>query len=149
MLLPGGSAGGAVHRHNEVAGLEPGLFGGTSGQCFLNKEALFAIGNLHADAHHVHGVLHHVQEQIVLLGGHILGVGIAQQLKELVQGLGLIGLIGNVVIEIVLQQLQGLGHRQGGGRGGEQNQGQQGGGQAGQVFLHSGSPFVRPGPFVN
>ena len=145
----GGGAGDAVNGHDEVAGRQSGLLGGTAVKGLLEQETVLGIGDLHADAHQVHGVLHRVQEGGVLLLGHVLGVGVAQQRDELVQGLGLVGAIGDVIVKAVLQQLQRLVHRQGGGGSGQQDQGQQGGDEAGQIFFHVGSPFVRPMGFVN
>ena len=150
VLLIGGHAGLAVDLHDEIPGLEARLPRASAGDGAEDQDALRRVPAGHADADDVGVPLQQLQKRLVLLGGHVLGVGILQEGHQLVQRLGLIGLVRYLVVIQLLQQLQRLVHREGGGGDDQQDQGQRGGQQAGQVFFHGGSPCATHGCcFVN
>ena len=144
VALLGGDAGHAVHRHNQVTGLEARFLGAAAGHHAVHLQPLLGKADHRADAHQIHLALHIGQERLVLLPAHVVGIGVAQLLKQLVQAVRLIGALGYVEIVSLLQQLQRLGHREGGGGGGQQRQRQHGAGKTGKTFFHSGSPLCVP-----
>ena len=144
VALPAGDAGYAVRRHDQVARLDARLLGAAAGHHAVHQQPLLGEADHGADAHRVHLALHIVQEGLVLLPAHVVGVGVAQQLEQLVQAVRLIGALGYVEIVPLFQQLQRLGHRKGAGGGRQQHQRQHGAGKTGNILFHSGSPLCVP-----
>ena len=108
----------AVHGDDPVTGLEPGLLGGGVGQDGQDQKAV-VIGGLHRDAHAHQGLaVDGVGELLILLGGHVIGVGVAQGLQDLVQGVQRQDALRDLVHIVVPQQLPGLVQGEGGGGGG-------------------------------
>ncbi len=77
-------------------------------------------------------------ELLILLGGHVIGVGVAQSSQYLIQGVQGQDTLGDLVHIVVPQQLPGLVQGEGGGGSGGQGEGEAESQQSGQKFMFHG-----------
>ena len=139
--LPGGGAGFPLDGDDHISGLEPHIFGPAADKHAGEEDAL--VGVVDGGANAGDGILmFHAAEKIgIFLGSHIIGIGVADGGKQLLQCVGLIGRLGESVHIGLLQQGAGVLHRQSRSGGDQQRQHTAGSGQPPQEGLAFHSAF--------
>ena len=137
-LLDGGAVGG----HDEVAYLELSPFGGGVRGDAADQQAVARLLYHDADTHHV-GVAHVTLEGGILLRRHIVGVGIAQGVGDLLDGGQGQDLLRDLVDVVFPEHLPGLIHGDGAGhRAQRQGQRQHQGRRTYRQFSSHGSDLL-------